>query len=431
MNQQQTEDSEEILFSALKSPLKIIARNKGDIVTAAVMLTKMLQEQETWFSLTFQNETTATKHSIDPHYKTHLFLDIIPPAETAQKTIVVTQQEISSTENSIIVHVPAETSMSSYVYHLLKTKTKSSLIPYALLGEKLAKKELNQEIVNDAIMQEILDDKPAAELFSALQIPINKLIEQTYECYIPDVTGSSVSAVNLLQEANIQKPSTLWQKYHELRHEEKERLAEAISKKRGVQKQTLYKQYYRWLKYWSGKTVDEVAGVIHACITLQKPAIAYGYCLQHPQSEEQAQQSLSEYHQQLIAAVHWYEDESKRKTLLQKEKACVIVRWYDLQEAFIKEVADLFFRMEKDPAMFSIIFILRGTLEGKLYVNVLPDHQKQEMLVERLKQLAQTQELQFSIVSALSITYPLAKEESILQQVKEIVAAVAYEEAIN
>lgn len=430
MNQQQTVDSEERLFSALKTPIKIIARNKGDTVTAAVMLTKILQEQETWFSLTFHNEQTAAKNVIDAHYKTHLFLDVIPPANTTQRIIVAAQQDIQSTENISILKVPTETSISSYVYHLLKTKTKTSLIPYALLGEKLAKKELNQEIVNEAIMQEVLDNTPAAELFSALQTPVNKLIEQAHEYYIPDVTGSSVGAVNLLQEANIQKPNTLWQKYNELRKEEKERLAEAISKKIGVQKQTLYKQYYLWLKHWSGKTIDEVAGVIHACITLQKPAIAYGYCLQHSQSEELAQQILNEYHQHLMAAVHWYKEESKKNILLQKEKACVIVKWYDLQEAFIKEAANLFFRMEKNSAMLSIIFILRGTLEGKLCISVPQNHQKQEMLAERLKQLAQTQELQFLMNDYLSVTFPLAKEESVLQQVKEIITAIACEEYI-
>lgn len=134
-----------------------------------------------------------------------------------------------------------EASSSVYTYFFSKflSPQNSNLCYLALVGYfgdnifSLPKDKYFKKVVEDCKNLGYLEIKKGLKIFGRYTKPLHKALAQSYECFIPGITGSEASAVQLLSELGIKiKKENGWQTLADLSEREEKKLATEIIKHR-------------------------------------------------------------------------------------------------------------------------------------------------------------------------------------------------------
>ncbi|MGV8150703.1 MAG: DHH family phosphoesterase [Candidatus Woesearchaeota archaeon] len=178
-------------------------------------------------------------------------------------------------------------------------------------------KRLNNEILNIALDNKLLEVQKGLRFFGLQTRPIHKLLQYSSDIIIPDVTGTESGAIKFLLSLEID-PRTKkgWKKLSDLNEEEKKRLIAAIvMRSTDSSPKNIFANNYLLV----GETDDgpfrdakEFATLLNSCGRLNKASIGIGACLNDKKMKELAMQNLNEYRREIVNAMNWYKDNPDR-----------------------------------------------------------------------------------------------------------------------
>lgn len=223
-----------------------------------------------------------------------------------------------------------EVSSSGVVYIFAEklNKKNEDMIPFALIGaigdsqEQEGFKGLNQYILDKATKLGKIDVQKGLKLFGMQTKPLHKILQFSTNPFIPGITGNEKHALEFLKELGINpRVGNTWKKIYHLSEEEKEKLAQAIIKKRVNEKNpgNIYGQIYLLPNEDDEsptKDLREYSTVLNACGRLKKASLGIGACLGDEKMKTKAIYQLKKYKQEILNAMNWYQSNKKTSRII-------------------------------------------------------------------------------------------------------------------
>jgi single-stranded-DNA-specific exonuclease len=241
----------------------------------------------------------------------------------------------------------------TYLFAKLLNSRNDSLAFLAVIGaigdnqERWGFKGISADILKIAEASGRMEVRQGLRLFGAQSRPLYKIIEQSYDLFIPGATGSTEGAMKLLEEAGLSaRTDSRYTRLEDIGPEGQERLRKAIIARRdakGIKGEIFGKLYYL-PKEPEGPFRDarEFSTVLNACGRLNKAAVGIGAALGSAEMKAQAERVLADYRREIQAALQWY-NESKRTSSIRKGKGYLIINAKNnIMPTLIGTVASIF-----------------------------------------------------------------------------------------
>jgi RecJ-like exonuclease len=197
-------------------------------------------------------------------------------------------------------------------------------------------KKLNNDILDIAIKNNLIEVRKGLKFFGVQTKPIYKLLQYSSDIIIPGVTGSESGSIHFLQSIGIDpKTKNGWKKIADLTEDEKKRLIATIIMKRVVKSGSSSSDVFTNSYLLIGELDDvpfrdakEFATLLNSCGRLNKASIGIGACLNDKKMKEMAMQNLTDYRKELVNALNWYKDNANTDRVI-KKKNCIIINAED------------------------------------------------------------------------------------------------------
>jgi len=375
-------------------PVRIITHLDADGICSSALMIKALQYKKLGYfiSIVQQLDDNLLENLIEDSSELLVFLDIgsnqlslIKEKIKTKPVLIIDHHELSdkkSPEN--IFHInPAffninqnEISTSGMVYwfaYELEPKT-HELAHIGIIGaigdlqDKPSFSSWNLELSERARETSKMQILRGLRLMGAYNKPLYKVLEHSSEYRIPEVTGSESSAIQFLQELNINpKDNAGWRKLTDLSKEEMKRLVTGILLKRSSEKnpeEILGDIYLLTEEDENSPTKDAkgFAALLNACCRLNKASLAIGVCLNDKKMKERAVHLLREYKKELLKALTWYRENSDSEDIMRSDLFLVINCKHSVLPTMIGTLASL---LAKSGELPNGMFILTlGRLMG-------------------------------------------------------------------
>lgn len=313
--------------------IRIISHYDTDGITAAAIIIRALQREDSLFSVKIVRQLEATLISeiqaeAEAKRELLLFLDLgssnlIALSQIKTDVFVLDHHEITEKAespnlrfiNPIIFE--EDVSAAGLAYLFVKqlnpnNRDLASLAVIGMVGDMLEKalSKVNNHILKDA---EDITIKRGLLIFSATR-PLNKALEFSSEIFIPEVTGSSVGAINLLREAGIKTQKGRYSSIVELDSDETSRLITAIMLRRTNKSNSgdsIIGNIYL-IKFFNRiEDARELSTLINACSRTGYSDIALSLCLGDSKARAKAEEIYNEYKHQIIEALNWISHSNK------------------------------------------------------------------------------------------------------------------------
>jgi len=313
--------------------VRIISHYDTDGITAAAIIIRALQREDRLFSVKIVRQLEATLISeiqaeAEAKRELLLFLDLgssnlIALSQIKTDVFVLDHHEITEKAespnlrfiNPIIFE--EDVSAAGLAYLFVKqlnpnNKDLASLAVIGMVGDMLEKalSKVNNHILKDA---EDITIKRGLLIFSATR-PLNKALEFSSEIFIPEVTGSSAGAINLLREAGIKTQKGRYSSIVELDSDETSRLITAIMLRRSNKSNSgdsIIGNIYLIKFFNRMEDARELSTLINACSRTGYSDIALSLCLGDSRARAKADEIYNEYKHQIIEALNWISHSNK------------------------------------------------------------------------------------------------------------------------
>lgn len=176
--------------------------------------------------------------------------------------------------------------------------------------EKRGFKGLNYGILQKAIGCGAIEELEGIRLFGVFTRPLAKLLKQSFDPYIPGITGNDSAARRFLSSLGIDlKKDGKYRMLHDLNKAEKDKLLDALLKKIPRNKKHLLvgKSYIIPNEddaYF--KDVREYSTILNSCGRLDKANIGVGACLGDVNNRKEAVRILSDYRHEILNVLEWF-----------------------------------------------------------------------------------------------------------------------------
>jgi single-stranded-DNA-specific exonuclease len=196
---------------------------------------------------------------------------------------------------------------------------------------------LNRRIIDIAVEQGRIKIIKGLKLFGAQTKPLHKILEYSSNPSIPGVSGSEAGALQFLGSLGIPtRENGIWRKLVNLSDSEMQKLTEGIVMKllesdKPVDPEEIIGEIYILRgeeKESPFREVKEFSTLLNACGRMGKSSVGIGACLGDPGSKRAAMRTLSEYKQEIVKAMNWY-DQNKRGEHVIKDKGFLIINARD------------------------------------------------------------------------------------------------------
>jgi len=313
--------------------VRIISHYDTDGITAAAIIIRALQREDRLFSVKIVRQLEATliseiRAEAEAKRELLLFLDLgssnlIALSQIKADVFVLDHHEITEKAespnlrfiNPIIFE--EDVSAAGLAYLFVKqlnpnNKDLASLAVIGMVGDMLEKalSKVNNHILKDA---EDITIKRGLLIFSATR-PLNKALEFSSEIFIPEVTGSSAGAINLLREAGIKTQKGRYSSIVELDSDETSRLITAIMLRRANKSNSgdsIIGNIYLIKFFNRMEDARELSTLINACSRTGYSDIALSLCLGDSRARTKAEEIYNEYKHQIIEALNWISHSDK------------------------------------------------------------------------------------------------------------------------
>lgn len=306
--------------------LKIISHFDTDGITSAAIFSKALQRAGIKFSLEIVRNLESSFIENLGEDAPIIFLDLasgsLPQLSSKNTRIVILDHhEISSEipENVVMINPTLyenERIASSGLCYLFAKELSQQNIDLAnlavvgMIGDMMEKEigKTYDEILKDASV--IV--KKGILLYPATR-PLDRVLENSFSLYIPEVTGSYKGVVGLLREAGIQKTERGYKTIAELTDEEMSRLGTAIMLKNisSSDMSNLIGNIYLVKLFNNLEDAREISATINACSRLDRHETALGMCLGNKEMKKEAERVYSKYKKTISSALETVQETTK------------------------------------------------------------------------------------------------------------------------
>jgi len=308
----------DFLEISAKRPIKIISHFDTDGITSATILSKALMRLNKIFSVKIIKGLDSQIISELPKNELLIFLDLgsshLQELSLFENVFVIDHHEIITQvpENIRIInpHLFDKQSISGAGLTYLFVKQLSqdnrdlaSLAVIGMVGDMLDREvsKLNNQIINDA---EVTIKKGL--LFYPSTRPIHKTLEYSSSLFIPGVTGNPRGAIELLNEAGINRIDGEYKSLIELTEDESSRLITAVLLKRAKKDNSdIIGSIYLVKMFNKLEDAREMSAMINACSRLGFSEVALLLCMGNKDAKKRAEAIYVNYKQHIISALNY------------------------------------------------------------------------------------------------------------------------------
>ena len=305
---------------------------------------------------------------VEEDYETFFFTDIgsgqikdIRALLKGKKIFIFDHHKIEEDDKNI-VHVNPElfnlsgsTEISgagvSYLFYKALT-AKKNMAHIAVVGaigdvqENNGFLKLNNEILEDAKKNKLLEVKKGLRIFGLNTKPLYKALQFSTWPVIPGVTGSESGSIQFLQELGINpKYRNKWRMFSQLTEREIKKLTSGIIVRRFEKDrpEDVFGPIYILINEQEGPTKEarEYATLLNACGRLDKASFGLGACLGDEQSKLKAITVLKNYKKELVNALNWFERNRGTTNIIESEGVVIINAKSAIRDTLIGTIASI------------------------------------------------------------------------------------------
>ncbi len=233
---------------------------------------------------------------------------------------------------------------------------------------------LNREILSDAVKEKSVMVSKGLRFFGARSKPLYRVLEYSFDPFIPGVTGSEQGAKRFLENVGISlRHGKGYKKLADLTSREEKSLAEAIIRKRRDEEdpEDVYGNIYTIAGEKAGPFRDarELSTLLNACGRLGRSSVGISALLGDKKSKKQAEDILVEYRHEIICALEWFRKSEGTKDVLRIGRHIIINSGYNIMPTMIGTIASVIAN-SAEVGKGSVIIALGRTGNKKTKVSV-------------------------------------------------------------
>jgi len=212
-----------------------------------------------------------------------------------------------------------------------KNKNLSHLAIIGAIGDCQERKGffgLNSEILKKATKAKRIQVTEGLRLFGAQSKPLFKLLRQSFDPYIPGVSGTFSGTNDFLKSLNINpKVGNTWKMLSHLTELEIKRLTKGIREKiADNKKKKLIGNIYLLPHIEEGPFHDarEFSTILNSCGRLNKATVGIGAAIGDDKMKKKAITVLSSYKREILNIMDWFKQNRKSKSITETENYLII-----------------------------------------------------------------------------------------------------------
>ncbi len=375
--------------------VKIVTHYDADGLTSGAILSRMLTREKANFELKIIKQLTKDEiKNLKVEEKDFLILsdlgsgqlDLLKDILTKTQILVIDHHEPKRLKHLNLFHLnplifqeeEISASMVSYLFAKNVNIKNADLIDLAIVGaiadiqdEKWEFKGLAKKILEEAETLGKITRIKGLRLYGRMTRPIHKVLEYSFDPFIPGISGSESKAVQFLSELGIKiKENGEWRKLKDLSLEEQKKLASAIIIERLRSKHSDAEDIFGEIYLIPGRPEEiqdarEFATLINACGRLGRGDVGIRVCLGDIEAVNEAFHVLEEYRKLIGEAIDWIR---KNDVILTKKYGIYILGKNKIPDTLIGTVTTILLNSNLvDPN--KPIFGLAETPEGKIKIS--------------------------------------------------------------
>jgi len=142
--------------------------------------------------------------------------------------------------------------------------------------------------------------------------PLDRVLEYSFNPYIPEVSGNREGVLHLLRDSGIKNEGGKYKALYELSGEEMKGLITAISLKReGLKEEEIVGNIFLIKFFNKLEDARELSALINSCSRMDSPETALGFCLGNKSCREEAEKTYIHYKQNLSSALKYVSETDK------------------------------------------------------------------------------------------------------------------------
>jgi len=321
-------------------------------------------------------------------------------SETAYENIVQVNPHIYGIDGSVDISGAGVVFMFTQYLTGNKNTEMSRIALVGAIGdiqEGTGFKKLNNEILELAIQNKLIEVKRGLKFFGVQTKPIYKLLQYSSDIIIPGVNGSESGAINFLLSLDIDpKTKKGWKKISDLTPEEQQKLVAGIIVRRVTKTNMSAQDIFTNAYLLIGEVDDspfrdakEFATLLNSCGRLNKASIGIGACLNDKKMKELALQNLTDYRKELVTAINWYKDNVNTDRVIKKKNFIIINAEDDIMPTIIGTLGSILSKsqdIEKNTFILSLARNHDDTTKISLRIVGNPDNVNLKDIVEQIIQ---------------------------------------------
>jgi RecJ-like exonuclease len=245
-------------------------------------------------------------------------------------------------------------------------------------------KRLNNDILDIALKNNLIEVKRGLKFFGVQTKPIHKLLQYSSDIIIPEVTGSESGSIRFIQSLGIELQNKKgWKKIADLTDDEKKKLVAAILVNRvakgGHAQQDIFANAYLLVGEIDDspfRDAKEFATLLNSCGRLNRASIGIGACLNDKKMKVMAVQNLTDYRREIVNALNWYKDNADTGRVVRKKNYIIINAEDDVMPTMIGTLGSILSKsqdIEKNTFILSLARNHDDTTKVSLRITGNPD----------------------------------------------------------
>lgn len=301
-------------------------------------------------------------------------------------------------------------------------------------------KKLNNDILKDAVEQELIEVKEGLRVFGSQTRPVYKILEYSSNPYIPGVTNNESQSLQFLQEIGINpKKGNEWKKMADLTDSEMKRLIASVIIKRSGEENPEDVLGYNYILLGEKRgspfrDAKEFSTLLNACGRLNKASLGIGACLGDMKSKQRAMRALDDYKRIIVSSMNWYKDNWNKGSIIRGDGFLIINAGENIPSTMIGTIASMITKgnsLQEGTLVMGIAHAHDGTTKVSLRIanprNSIKDIDLRD-IVKEITSIAGGEH--GGHPQAAGAIIPAEKEDEFIEAAKRVLALRAVEEKI-
>ncbi len=319
--------TKEFLKKIQDKKIHLVSHYDTDGITSAAILSKTLKRLNKQFSIKIIKQLDDGEITLFPEDRIIILLDLGSNnlnelSKLKNEVFIIDHHEIQTIKipsniniiNTHLLNSYEELCTAEITYLVSKEISKeNSVLAYlaviGMVGDTM-EREINK--TRDIIIKDsVIIIKKGLLLYPSTR-PLDKIIEFSSKPFIPGATGNRSGAIQLLEEAEIEKLGKSYKSLIDLNDDEMKRLTTAILLRLSSEDASEYIGNLYLIKFFNRiEDARELSAIINACSRMGYPQIALLLCMGNPYARKKAERIYVKYRQYIISGLRFIDQNIK------------------------------------------------------------------------------------------------------------------------